>query len=76
MKYTDISKQKKLSEKNSKNSKSKGVAKLFILFAVIISAGILFYFFCTANNGYGTKLLFYSVLEKKEKDPNCDNYGE
>ena len=45
MKYTDISKQKKLSEKNSKNSKSKGVAKLFILFAVIISAGILFYFF-------------------------------
>ncbi len=41
MKYTDISKQKELLKKNTK---SRGLARPFILFAVIITVGILFFF--------------------------------
>ena len=41
MKYTDISKQKELLKKNTK---SRGLARPLILFAVIITVGILFFF--------------------------------
>ena len=41
MKYTDISKQKELLKKNTE---SRGLARPFILFAVIITVGILFFF--------------------------------